>query len=670
MLEHGFIRVATASPLVRVGDCSYNAQQTIQLLHQAERAGVDLVVFPELGLTSFTCLDLFFQMAMLEAAVASLQDVCAATKDQYTGLAVVGVPLIVEDRLYNTAAVLAHGQILGLVPKSYLPNYKEFQDQRYFRSGLGLHQQTIMLAGQQVPWGTDLLFQARDYRSWVVGVEICEDLWVPVPPSSWQCLQGANVIANLSASNELIGKAAYRRQLVLNQSSRCLAGYLYASSGMGESTQDTVFGGHGLIAENGLLLAESPRYSHEPVLTTAEIDLDRLQFDRIQSNTFAAGVGDTSRQRPFRRILFDLRESKPGQRLSRVIDPHPFVPSASSELRERCEEIFQTTVHGLGQRLCSARFPPVAIGVSGGLDSTLALLVLCKTYAVYGLDPTTITAMTMPGFGTTERTHRNALALMAALAIPGRELDIRSLCYAEMKVLNHKPFGIDLAGLPLAEFQELLRGTSRVGTDDLRFENIQARVRTNLLMNSGFVIGTGDLSELALGWCTYNGDHMSMYNPNAGIPKTLVKFLVRWAAMNEFQNEARTILLDIVETDISPELLPQGRDGRPQSTEATIGPYELHDFFLYWFLRFGMPPSKILYLADHATFDKNYTPAEKRCWLAVFLRRFFGSQFKRSCLPDGPKVGSVSFSPRSDWRMPSDAQVATWLREIERDTNL
>jgi NAD+ synthase (glutamine-hydrolysing) len=497
----------------------------------------------------------------------------------------------------------------------------------------------------------------------VVGVEICEDLWSPIPPSSLQALAGARVLLNLSASNEVIGKAAYRRQLVAGQAGRCIAGYVYTSCGPHESTTDVVYGGHALVAENGALLCESARFERDSTLLVGDIDLQRLHAERLVNRTFGAAQNDHTRA--WRRIGFAVTRSP--ERLVRHIDPHPFVPRGQDQLRERCEEIFHTQVAGLATRLEHVRRPPVAIGISGGLDSTLALLVACKTFDLLGVPRQKIQALTMPGFGTTPRTLRNAQALMQHLGVSASEADIRLLCLEEMRALGHAPFGIRLDGLTVDALAARLRELSAEACKiDLVFENVQARMRTSLLMNKGFTIGTGDLSELALGWCTYNGDHISNYNPNISIPKTLVKFLVRWAAENEFAGAAQKTLLDIVATQISPELLPAGASGEiAQLTESVVGPYELHDFSLFHFLRYGAPPEKILFLAEHAEFDRPYTIEERRHWLTVFIERFFGNQFKRSCLPDGPKVGTVSLSPRGDWRMPSDAQAALWLEWLK-----
>jgi NAD+ synthase (glutamine-hydrolysing) len=666
MTHHGFLRVGTAVPQLRVADCAYNAERILGLMRRAEAERFAVLVFPELSLTGYTCADLFQQVALQRGALEALARVAREGATAFSGLAVVGVPLVVDDQLFNCAALLHRGRVLAVVPKSFIPNYKEFYEGRWFAAAAGARSREVVLGGERVPFGTDFLCDAADVEGLVVGVEICEDLWVPVPPSSLQALRGATLLLNLSASNEVIGKAGYRRQLVVNQSGRCIAAYAYASCGVWESTTDVVFGGHCLIAENGTLLAESRRFERGETLLFADVDLERLRTDRIRTNSFGDAALYVGVDRPFTRLAFTLGRGEPPPRLAREVEAHPFVPQGEGRLRERCEEIFHTQVAGLARRLEYAGKPPASIGVSGGLDSTLALLVACKTFDALAVPRERIMAFTMPGFGTTDRTRGNARALMRHLGVSAREVDIRPLCLEEMRALGHRPFGIDLQGLGVAELTERLQRLEREACQDLVFENVQARMRTSILMNAGFVVGTGDVSELALGWCTYNGDHMSMYNPDGSIPKTLVKFLVDWAARNEFDGEARRTLLDVVATEISPELLPAGRDGRiAQATEAAIGPYELHDFFLYHFLRFGAPPEKILYLAGHARFDRDYTADELRRWLHVFLRRFFANQFKRSCLPDGPKVGSVSLSPRGDWRMPSDAQAALWLRELD-----
>jgi len=665
MSHHGFLRVAAAVPNLRVADCAFNSERLLDLMTRAENEDVSILVFPELSLTAYTCADLFQQETLRAVALETLGQLAQLGMMVYSGLAVVGLPLALDDQLFNCAAVLHRGKVLGVVPKSFLPNYKEFYEARWFALAAAARCREIILGGKHVPFGTDLLFDATDVEGLTLGVEICEDLWMPVPPSSLQALSGAAVLVNLSASNEVIGKAAYRRQLVQSQSGRCIAGYIYTSCGVSESTTDVVFGGHCLIAENGTLLAESERFRRDETLLVADLDLDRLLGDRRRTGSFGFGWAYPGGERPFRRVSFALERSDPPKTLQREIDAHPFVPRGQEQLRERCEEIFHTQVAGLAKRLDHIGRPPVTIGISGGLDSTLALLVACKTMDALGAGRDRVIAFTMPGFGTTARTHGNAVALMRHLGVGAREVDIRLLCLEELRALGHKPFGINPDGLSVEELMARLRRLPPGQRADLTFENVQARMRTSILMNSGFAIGTGDVSELALGWCTYNGDHLSMYNPNISIPKTLVKFLVGWAAENEFDGEARRTLRDIVATEISPELLPSGADGADsQSTESVVGPYELQDFFLYHFLRFGAPPEKILFLAEHAKFDRPYTTQEIRYWLEVFFRRFFANQFKRSCLPDGPKVGTVSLSPRGDWRMPSDAAATLWLNKL------
>jgi len=661
MMRHGFLRVAAGVPRVRVADCAYNSERIIGLMKKAQEEGALVLVLPELSLTGYTCGDLFHQLALQRAAVKALEDLVQKSLQIFSGLTMVGLPLVVDDKLYNCAAVFQQGRVLGVVPKSFLPNYQEFYEARWFAPGSNARNQVLNLLGQEVPFGTDLLFDGTGhFPSLVIGVEICEDLWLPITPSAGQALAGATLLINLSASNEVIGKAGYRRQLVINQSGRCLAAYLYASCGVHESTTDLIFGGHCILAENGALLAESPRFQRDETMLCADVDIERLSNERQKINSFV-----TTRESTHRRISSSI-EIPPGQdppaKLLRTVEAHPFVPSGQHQLAERCQEIFQTQVAGLAKRLEHIGKPDLAIGVSGGLDSTLALLVACKTLDLLSWPRTQLNAMTLPGFGTSERTLQNARAMMRLLGVTVHTIEIRSLCLEEMRALNYKPFGIDLTGMNLEQLSLRLRDLPHAANQDLVFENVQARMRTSLLMNKGFVIGTGDLSELALGWSTYNGDHMSMYNPNCGIPKTLVKFLVGWAAKNEFENEAQRTLFDILGTEISPELLPRTADGKvTQATESVIGPYELHDFFLFHFLRYGAPPEKILYLATQAKFDLAYKPEELRKWLKVFLKRFFANQFKRSCLPDGPKVGSISLSPRGDWRMPSDAQARVWL---------
>ncbi len=498
-----------------------------------------------------------------------------------------------------------------------------------------------------------------------IGVEICEDLWTPIPRSAMLAFRGANVICNPSASNDLTTKSDYRRQLIQSQSARLMTGYVYASAGVTESTTDLVFGGHCLIAENGVIVAESKRFSRDSEMIIADLDIERLSIDRMRTRSWNDQKGEEFFPTVAAHVLDTGKSPIRVGPLLRTVAAHPFVPVQGDRLAERCEEIFHIQVAGLAKRVEVAKPASLQIGISGGLDSTLALLVAVKTCDLLSLDRRLVHGITMPGFGTSQRTLANAQAIMRHLGITAETIDIKTLSLDAFRAINHRPFGIDVDGIDLDTFQDRLGELPDSQRHDLTFENVQARIRTFLLMSRGFVVGTGDMSELALGWATYNGDHMSMYNPNVSIPKTLVRFLVRWVADHEFDGEARRVLHSIADTEISPELLPPGRDGAIQSTEAAVGPYELHDFFLYHFLRFGFRPAKIYRLAREAKFDRTYTPAEIKSWLGEFFRRFFHSQYKRSCLPDGPKVGSISLSPRGDWRMPSDAEGALWLDEIK-----
>ena len=666
MRRHGFTRIAVACPTVHLANPHANATETCKLLSQAALAQVSVVVFPELGLTGYTCGDLFQHKTLLDAAESALKQVIEHTRTDFPGIALVGLPFAIHGKLYNVAAAVAGGQLLGLVPKIHLPTYMEFYEGRHFTSGRLDAPINVHIAGQCTKLSPRLLFPATTTPNLVIGIEICEDLWVPEPPSGGLALAGATVLVNLSASNEVLGKAAYRRSLVTQQSARCIAAYAYASSGWGESTADLVYGGHGIIAENGSILAESDRFLRGNSLTITEIDLQNLDHERRQQGTF----GSTW---PVKENYIACPWSEgnalhaPGQNLSyRTIEAHPFVPKNEQILRERCGEIFSIQTSALARRLESAKPGALTLGVSGGLDSTLALLVACKTFDTLNIPRSRLLGLTMPGFGTTGRTLNNALTLMQHLGITSRTVDIRSMALAEWRALGHSPLGIDIAGLDLPGFQARLDTLAGERKSDLIFENVQARLRTSLLMNSGFVLGTGDLSESALGWCTYNGDHMSMYNVNAGVPKTLVRFLVAWAAQNEFEGESRRCLLDIVATPISPELLPPRADGTiSQTTEESVGPYELHDFFLFHLLRHGADPAKIMLLARHAHFDNHWSVEDIRKWLKIFLTRFFAQQYKRDCVPNGPKIGSVSLSPRGDWRMPSDAIAKAWLDRLD-----
>jgi NAD+ synthase (glutamine-hydrolysing) len=664
-----FVRTTAACSQTHVANPSANRRAIEHAL--GSFADSDIVVFGELCLSGYTCGELFLQDMLLDACKQELARLCDRVGEQ---LVVVGLPLAVGGRLFNVAAVLCNGRLLGLVPKSHLPNYGEFYEARWFHSGVqpGIEEVDIEGLGP-IPFGTDLLFACGDA---VVGVEICEDLWVPIPPSSYQALAGANVLLNLSASNETIGKANYRKQLVSMQSGRCIAAYVYASAGPSESTTDLVFGGHCIISENGTELAHSQRIGTGLFLdpqkniegltsyATADVDIGRLIRDRRAFQTMHQ-VQEWEKHPSFRVIPFELPVTD--GKLNRKVDPHPFVPASSSELHLRCAEVFEIQCSALQKRVNQLPIDsPLVIGVSGGLDSTLALLVAVQLCDRAGWDRRRILGITMPGFGTTQRTKSNALALMQTLGIHSETIDIRESCFRVFQSLQHQPFGIDLTSLDPDRLQAQLEKLPDEHRNDLVFENVQARMRTMLLMSRGFVLGTGDMSELALGWCTYNADHMSMYNVNCSVPKTLVKFLVRYIAEHIVRPEIRTILLDIADTPISPELLPLSSDQTMhQRTEATIGPYELHDFFLYHFVRGGSSPEKMLLLAQHAEFDRTYASHELQESLKMFLKRFFASQFKRSCVPDGPKVGSVSLSPRGDWRMPSDADADAWIQSID-----
>ena len=638
-MNYGFIKTATAIPDCKVADCLYNSGQIIELLQEANRQEIEIIVFPELCITGYTCGDLFGQPLLLDEAEAALSRIVNATR-QTKALAIVGCPLRQDNRLFNTAVVIGNGTIYGIVPKSFLPNYKEFYEKRWFCQADETDKGSITCCNMEVPFGPRLLFTSGKVS---LAVELCEDLWVAIPPASYHSLHGANIIANLSASNDLVGKHNYLRQLITQQSARTVSAYLYASAGPGESSTDVVFGGNGIIAENGIILAESRRFSDSPQLTISEIDIERLMCERLGNTGFTDCIDKNS----YRTIPIELPHYSI-TRLSRKIDPHPFIPHIEQLLNERCEEIFNIQVSGLVKRLKHTNAKTAVVGISGGLDSTLALLVAVRAFDRLNLSRKQIQGITMPGFGTTDRTYNNALDLMYSLGVTIQEIGIEKACLQHFKDIGHD-----------------------VSVHDVTYENSQARERTQILMDianqsNGLVIGTGDLSELALGWATYNGDHMSMYGVNGSIPKTLVKYLVEWVANHKVDDASRLTLLDIVDTPISPELIPADENGNiKQKTEDLVGPYELHDFFLYHFLRFGSHPSKIYFLAQKA-FAGIYDNATVKKWLYTFCRRFFQQQFKRSCLPDGPKVGSVSLSPRGDWRMPSDAVSRLWLEEIER----
>lgn len=631
----GFLKTAAATPTIRVADPAYNAQEIAGLLKQAAQQGVKFLVFPELCLTGYTCGDLFLQPLLLSGAEQGLAEILEESKSLPL-LAAVGLPVAVEGKLYNCAAVFSQGKLLGLVPKLHIPNYSEFYEQRHFTSGAGTAGE-VTLCGQTVPFGEKLLFRCEDFPLFTAGFEICEDLWVAQPPSGDLAEAGALVIGNLSASDEMIGKEDYRRQLVSSQSARLVSGYVYADAGYGESSTDLIFAGHNLIGENGSILTESKLFENQLVAT--ELDLSKLAQERRRLTTYRQG-----REGDFRVVSFSLPVEE--TTLTRWVDPHPFVPSDETQRTRRCESIFAMQTTGLCKRLEHSHSKTAVVGLSGGLDSTLALLVAARAMKSLGRPASDVVAVTMPCFGTTSRTRSNAETLAQLLGVTFRTVDLK-----ESVLLHFKDIGHD------------------VEDHSVVYENGQARMRTLVLMNianqtGGLVIGTGDLSELALGWATYNGDHMSMYGVNASIPKTLIRHMVRYVADTGEEPGLRQVLLDILDTPVSPELLPPTGEGTiAQVTEDLVGPYELHDFFLYYGIRWGFEPKKVYRLCRYALGDV-YDNATILKWLETFYRRFFAQQFKRSCLPDGPKVGSMTLSPRGDWRMPSDASAALWLEQI------
>ena len=646
-MNHGFVKIAAAVPEVRVADPKFNVQQIESLVIQAEGHGVEIICLPELCITGYTCADLFAQQLLLDEAEMGLIQLMNFSRSLDI-ITIVGLPVCFRGSLVNCAAVIQKGRILGLVPKSYLPNYREFQEKRWFTSASELPADaTVLLCGQQVMLSARQLFHTP---TCTFGVELCEDLWAPIPPSCQQALQGAEIIFNLSADNDVVGKLDYLQGLLRQQSARCISGYVYAAAGFGESTQDVVFSGKAMILECGKFIAEGQRHSLKPQLIESEIDVERLRADRRVNTTFTA-CSAKEKSAPYHIVETALITQRDFE-FTRPINPHPFVPQGA-DLDERCREMIAIQSEGLAKRLHHIGCKAVVIGISGGLDSTLALLIAVNTFDLLGLERHGIVGVTMPGFGTTDRTYNNAVDLMHALGISIQEVNISRSVLQHFEDINQNP-----------------------KNHDVTYENSQARERTQILMDmanqlNGLVVGTGDLSELALGWCTYNGDHMSMYGVNAGVPKTLVRHLVTWFAQQDQLSPASRILLDIVDTPISPELIPAEETDAAtlnaqiaQKTEDIVGPYELHDFFLYYVLRYGFRPSKIFFLAQQA-FGNTYPVNILKKWLLNFYRRFFGHQFKRSCLPDGPKVGSISLSPRGDWRMPSDASRDAWLAECE-----
>lgn len=662
-MNYGYVKVASAIPSVRVGDVAYNVEQIENLVIQAEGKGVEVIVFPELSLTGYTCQDLFRQQLLLDRVEQGVMRLMDFTR-KLDIIAIVGAPVPVGNLLLNCAVVIQKGHVLGMVPKFYLPNYSEFYEKRWFASAQDLRDMELRYAGNVVNMTADVqLFRTAD--GVLFGIEICEDVWAPAPPSNKLALAGADIVFNLSASDELIGKHDYLKSLLSQQSARTMTGYVYSSCGFGESTQDVVYGGNAMIYENGKLLAEAARFSLEPQIMMTQIDVEKLRSERRGNSTYVNAQRNVKfslldKQFGIRIIDAFSKEMEREFKLERTVSPHPFIP-AMEDMEVSCEEIFNIQVMGLVKRLVHTHAETAVIGISGGLDSTLALLVCVKAFDKLKRSRKGIVGVTMPGFGTTGRTYNNAMELMRSLGITVKEVSIVDAVTQHFEDINHD-----------------------ISVHDVTYENSQARERTQVLMDmanklNGMVVGTGDLSELALGWATYNGDHMSMYGVNASVPKTLIRYLVNYVAQREVDDQSAQTLQDIIDTPISPELIPADEKGNiQQKTEDLVGPYELHDFFLYYFLRFGFSPKKIFMLAKNAFIEneskrvklgpndpETYDEETIKKWLRVFVRRFFSQQFKRSCLPDGPKVGSVSLSPRGDWRMPSDAMAAMWMQDAE-----
>lgn len=662
-MNYGYVKVASAIPSVRVGDVAYNIEQIENLVIQAEGKGVEVIVFPELSLTGYTCQDLFRQQLLLDRVEQGIMRLMDFTR-KLDIIAIVGAPVPVGNLLLNCAVVIQKGHILGMVPKFYLPNYSEFYEKRWFASAQDLRDMELRYAGNVVNMTADIqLFRTAD--GVLFGIEICEDVWAPAPPSNKLALAGADIIFNLSASDDLIGKHDYLKSLLSQQSARTITGYVYSSCGFGESTQDVVYGGNAMIYENGKLLAEAARFSLEPQMMMTQVDVEKLRSERRGNSTYVNAQRNVKFSLLDKQFGIRITDAFPKEmerefKLERQVSPHPFIP-AVEDMEVSCEEIFNIQVMGLAKRLVHTHAETAVIGISGGLDSTLALLVCVKAFDKLKRSRKGIVGVTMPGFGTTGRTYNNAIELMRSLGITVKEVSIVNAVTQHFEDIGHD-----------------------ISVHDVTYENSQARERTQVLMDmanklNGLVIGTGDLSELALGWATYNGDHMSMYGVNASIPKTLIRYLVDYVAQREVDDQSAWTLHDIIDTPISPELIPADEKGNiQQKTEDLVGPYELHDFFLYYFLRFGFSPRKIFMLAKNAFIEnkstrvrlgpndpETYDEETIKKWLRVFVRRFFSQQFKRSCLPDGPKVGSVSLSPRGDWRMPSDAMAAMWIQDAE-----
>ena len=638
----GFYRIAVCVPVVRVADPDFNAEQIIELADRGSKAGASVMLFPELTVSSYSCGDLFHNGLLLDGVEEAVGRILNKTSS-LDAIIAIGAPVRREGRLFNTALLMQRGKILGIVPKTHLPNYKEFYEKRHFASGYGIRNAWIDYAGQShVPFGTDLLFDAGEELR--IGMEICEDLWSVVPPSSWQALRSATLLLNLSASNELVGKADYRRNLVQGQSARCVAVYAYASAGVHETTTDTVCGGHCIVAENGSILLESKRFRRESELYLADVDLDRIRAARLSESPFGDSVA-TSDCPEVRLIPMAMPQVPALPHIQRVFERTPFVPSSQSQRNERCQEIFAIQTAGLAKRMEHTHAAKLVIGVSGGLDSTLALLVCVNAMRLLQRPMSDVVAITMPGFGTTSRTCGNAVLLCRELGVELRQISIVDACREHFRSIGHDE-----------------------NIHDVTYENVQARERTQILMDvansvNGLVVGTGDLSEMAMGWSTYNGDHISMYAVNCSIPKTLIRYLVSFVA-DDSTDAVKKLLLDVLDTPVSPELLPAEADGKIlQKTEDILGPYEVHDFYLYHFVKEGASPEKLLFMASRAFPD--YPEAKLKEYLKTFLRRFFTQQFKRSCTPDGPKVGTVSLSPRGDWRMPSDSSYSLWNKHLE-----
>jgi len=627
----GYHRVAAASPKLIVADVEFNAAEISRLIGDAESDNAALLLLPELAVTGYTCADLFHNTTLLDGTGTALAEIADATRNKCV-VCVVGAPLRNNGRLYNCAVVIQNGAVLGVVPKIHLPTYREFYERRWFASGAETFG-SMKLLGVDVPFGVDLLFEGEG--DFIFGIEICEDLWSVIPPSSHQAVAGATILLNLSASDELVAKAEYRRGLVRSQSARCVAGYVYASAGVGESTTDLVYGGHLLAAENGSIIAENTRFSRESSMITADVDCERMTQTRMTETSF-----DQYDLPLFRRVALGALNSI--DEIRRTFSPTPFVPADPDARAKRCEEIFSIQTAALAKRLEHVGAEKAVVGVSGGLDSTLALLVIAETFKLLGRSTSDAVTVTMPGFGTTGRTLDNAVELCSIIGADLRKIDITEAAELHFRDIGHDPAVLDVT-----------------------YENVQARERTQILMDianreRGILVGTGDLSEIALGWSTYNGDHMSMYAVNCGVPKTLIRYLISWVADNSLE-KLRSVLLDVIDTPVSPELLPKNADGAiAQKTEDILGPYEAHDFFLYHIVKYGASPEKTLHLAKLA-FDGKYTERELSEYLATFIKRFFANQFKRSCIPDGPKVGTIALSPRGDWRMPSDASSALWM---------